>query len=106
MLQPLWSPSAERIKATNMYRFMQQVNRSHTKNFTEYDSLYQWSIENLEAFWEELWQFAGIIASRGYDRVIDDTAKMVGAQWFMGTRPHFPGRRPGAKDRFLPGTLR
>ena len=89
MLQPLWSPSAERIKATNMYRFMQQVNRSHTKNFTEYDSLYQWSIDNLEAFWAELWQFAGIIASRGYDRVIDDTAKMVGAQWFMGSRLNF-----------------
>ena len=89
MLQPLWSPSAERIKATNMYRFMQQVNRSHNKNFTTYDSLYQWSIDNLEAFWAELWQFAGIVASRGYDRVIDDSAKMPGAQWFMGSRLNF-----------------
>jgi len=89
MLQPLWSPSTERIKATNMYRFMQEVNRSQKKNFTEYDSLYQWSIDNLEAFWAEFWQFAGIKASRGFDRVIDDAAKMPGAQWFIGSRLNF-----------------
>ncbi len=89
MLQPLWSPSIERIKATNMYRFMQEVNRLHDKNFTDYDSLYQWSINNLEAFWAALWNFAGIKASRGFDRVIDDATKMPGARWFMGSRLNF-----------------
>ncbi len=89
MSEPLWSPSTERIKKTNMYRFMQEVNRSHKKDFSEYDSLYQWSIENLEAFWVELWKFAGIKSSRGFDRVIDDTTKMPGAQWFIGSRLNF-----------------
>ncbi len=89
MSQPLWSPSTERIKATNMYRFMQQVNRSHKHNFTDYNSLYQWSIDNLEGFWAELWQFAGIKASRRFDRIIDDATKMPGAQWFIGSRLNF-----------------
>ncbi|MBU1566676.1 MAG: acetoacetate--CoA ligase [Proteobacteria bacterium] len=89
MLQPLWSPSAERIKNTNMYRFMQVVNRTQQKNFADYDSLYQWSVDNLEAFWAELWKFAGIKASRGFDRVIDDATKMPGAQWFTGSRLNF-----------------
>lgn len=89
MSKPLWSPSTDRIKDTNMYRFMQEVNRSHNQDFSDYDSLYQWSIENLEAFWAELWQFAGIKASRGFDKVIDDTKKMPGARWFTGSRLNF-----------------
>ncbi|MBT8329914.1 MAG: AMP-binding protein, partial [Desulfofustis sp.] len=89
MSEPLWSPSTERIKTTNMYRFMQEVNRSYKEDFSEYDSLYQWSIENLEAFWVELWKFAGIKASRGFERVIDDPTKMPGAQWFVGSRLNF-----------------
>ncbi|RZW22010.1 MAG: acetoacetate--CoA ligase [Desulfobulbaceae bacterium] len=89
MSEPLWSPSTERIKTTNMYRFMQEVNRSYKEDFSEYDSLYQWSIENLEAFWVELWKFAGITASLGFERVIDDPTKMPGAQWFVGSRLNF-----------------
>ena len=89
MSEPLWSPSTERIKATNMYRFMHEVKRSHNKDFTDYNALYQWSIENLEAFWAELWKFADIRASRGFDRVIDDPAKMPGARWFDGSRLNF-----------------
>ncbi|MFC1832451.1 acetyl-coenzyme A synthetase N-terminal domain-containing protein, partial [Thermodesulfobacteriota bacterium] len=89
MQQPLWSPSTERIRASNMYRFMQEVNRSHKKNFSDYDSLYQWSVDNLEAFWAEFWQFAGIKASRGFDRVLDEATKMPGAQWFLGSRLNF-----------------
>ena len=40
MLKPLWSPSRLRIKDSNMYRFMQMVNREHGKQFSDYASLY------------------------------------------------------------------
>ena len=42
MSEPLWTPSAERIKATNMYRFMQQVNQAHEAHLNDYDALHQW----------------------------------------------------------------
>lgn len=54
MFQPLWSSPTERIKATSMYRFMQEVDPSHIKNFTEFNSRYQWSIDTPEAFRAEL----------------------------------------------------
>ncbi len=72
-----------------MYRFMERVNRKYGMDFSDYDALYQWSIENLEDFWAELWDFVGIKASRSYDRVIDDPQKMMGAQWFSGSRLNF-----------------
>jgi acetoacetyl-CoA synthetase len=36
-----------------------------------------------------MWEFGGIISSRNYDHVVDDTAKMPGARWFSGARLNF-----------------
>ena len=82
MVKKLWQPSEERIKSTNMYRFMGFINEKYDLNFDEYGPLYQWSINNIPEFWESLWDFVEIKASRPYDRVIDDVTKMPGAQWF------------------------
>jgi len=89
MSKPLWEPSEQRIKGSNMYRFMQNVNQTQGINCTDYNELYQWSVENIEAFWTELWRFAGIKASKEYQRVIDDPTRMVGAQWFTESRLNF-----------------
>jgi len=72
-----------------MYRFMGTVNEKFKQNFTDYRSLYQWSIENIADFWATMWEFADIIASKPYDQVIDDAAKMPGAHWFSGARLNF-----------------
>jgi acetoacetyl-CoA synthetase len=88
-LKPLWEPSARRIKDSNMHRFMQIVNRTYGTNFTDYDGLYQWSVENIEAFWAEMWRFADIKFSKDYQTVIDDPTRMPGAHWFTGSRLNF-----------------
>ena len=89
MAAPLWKPSEERIKGTNMYRFMNVVNERYNQNFTDYSQLYQWSIDNIPDFWASMWDVAGIIASQPYDRVVDDLTKMPGAEWFPGARLNF-----------------
>ena len=89
MLKPLWEPTEQRIRESNMFDFMQQVNRKHGTTFSEYDSLYQWSIHNIEFFWEEMWRYSDIIASQEYETVIDDHTRMIGAQWFLGSRLNF-----------------
>ena len=89
MAVPLWKPSEERIKNTNMYRFMDFINERYNKNFNEYSQLYQWSIDNIPDFWASMWDAAGIIASQPYDRVVDGLDKMPGAEWFPGARLNF-----------------
>ncbi len=89
MAKLLWQPSEKRIKNSNMYCFMQNINKKYNKNFVGYDSLYQWSVENLEDFWAEMWDFAKIKASKKYDQIIDDSKKMPGANWFKGSRLNF-----------------
>ena len=85
----LWKPAAEKVKATNMYRFMNQINERFGQNFNEYDPLYHWSVENIPEFWTAIWDFAGVIASAPYQEVIDDLNKMPGAKWFTGARLNF-----------------
>ena len=89
MAKLLWKPSEDKIKNSNMYRFMGLINENYNQNFTEYAPLYQWSIENIPHFWAAMWEFADIKASKPYDQVIDDVTKMPGAKWFSGARLNF-----------------
>ena len=89
MSKLLWEPSEERIRQSNMYRFMQQVNDRYGLQLFDYNDLYTWSIDHLEDFWAFFWEFAGIISSEKYSRVIDDPLKMPGAKWFGCARLNF-----------------
>ena len=89
MAKLLWRPSEERIQGTNMHRFMNFVNAKFDQNFSEYDSLYRWSINNISDFWAATWEFVKIKTSKSYDQVIDDETKMPGARWFSGSRLNF-----------------
>jgi acetoacetyl-CoA synthetase len=81
MKTPLWKPSKERIKHANITRFIEYVKEKEGEDFRAYAELYQWSVEKIPDFWARLWEFAGIKASRGYDRVVDDLKKFPGATW-------------------------
>jgi len=68
---------------------MDFVNKKHGFEFDSYDRLYEWSIENISEFWEAMWDFGEVKASRGYDVVVDDLGKFPGARWFVGARLNF-----------------
>ncbi len=89
MAKLLWKPSEDRIKNSNMYKFIQFINKKYGANFTEYRSLYQWSIENIPEFWASFWDFADIKYSKSYDSIVDDLTKMPGTKWFEGAMLNF-----------------
>jgi acetoacetyl-CoA synthetase len=89
MKEALWIPSAERVRDANLTRFLAHVNRKHGTTFSSYDELYRWSVAHIPAFWGDMWEFGGVIASHGYDTVVDDPAAMPGARWFGGARLNF-----------------
>ncbi|MFP3980769.1 MAG: acetoacetate--CoA ligase [Desulfobacterales bacterium] len=85
----LWQPSEQRVQNSTMMDFMNRINAAYNKNFKQYADLYAWSIENIPEFWAEMWNYADIVHSRGYDQVVDDPHKMPGAKWFQGARLNF-----------------
>ncbi|MHB8482173.1 MAG: acetoacetate--CoA ligase [Nitrospiria bacterium] len=89
MKKPLWIPSEEGMKRTNISRFIKWINQKHHREIDSYDELYRWSIEHTENFWGALWEFGEIKASRHYEGVVDGLHRFPGANWFMGVRLNF-----------------
>ncbi len=85
----LWQPSEERKNNSNISRFMKQANDKYSLKLDGYADLYQWSVDNREDFWALVWEFGGVIASRPYERVLEDSPTMMGAKWFVGSRLNF-----------------
>ena len=84
----LWEPSDESIKGANITRFIEFVNKEFGTSVSNYSGLYNWSVTEIENFWEALWKYSGIIHSKSYDKILDER-KMPGAKWFEGAELNF-----------------
>ena len=87
-VQPLWQPTEEAIAATQMDQFRRRVNENHQQSLADYAALYQWSVDNREAFWSELWDFGEVVASARGERVLGKDT-MPGAEWFPDAKLNF-----------------
>jgi len=87
--RPLWIPSEEQVKEANLTHFISLVNGKYSTRIQSYEELYRWSIEKVADFWSAMWDYAGIICSHSYDKVVDDLARFPGASWFPGARLNF-----------------
>ena len=99
--KPLWIPSEERIKNANITKFIYFVNQKYKKSFRTYPELYQWSVDSIPDFWEAVWEFVDIKASKKYDQVVDDLTKFPGAKWFIGARLNFAENLLRYRDEHL-----
>lgn len=89
MRKLLWKPTEEYIKTTNMYSFIDYVNKKFNLSISDYGSLYKWSIDFPEDFWDTLWHFLDIKCSQVYSTPIDDISKFPGAHWFVGAKLNY-----------------
>ena len=87
--RPLWQPNEERIEEANLTRFARQAIRDWKLGINTYRDFYRWTTDRPEQFWESLWRFAGVRASRKGERVLMDGDRMPGAKWFPDARLNF-----------------
>jgi acetoacetyl-CoA synthetase len=80
MSDPLWEPSAERIERATITRFAREQGLPEA-----YGDLWEWSVADIERFWESAWRFFDVEASAPYERVLGPH-EMPGAEWFPGAR--------------------
>jgi len=71
-----------------MTRFINHVNQRHGKVFSDYDALYQWSIDDKENFWSTLWDFCEVIGDKG-ERVLINGDDIEKAEWFPDATLNF-----------------
>jgi acetoacetyl-CoA synthetase len=85
----VWEPPLALRTESQMAAFMQQAGERHGRHFAGYEALWQWSVEQRADFWEAVWRFAGVVASREWDEVLHNGDAMPGARWFPGARLNF-----------------
>src|SRR4051812_45385706 len=70
-------------------RLYQQWLREHRGlQFDSYDALWRWSVTDLGAFWQSIWDCFGIESPTEHRAVLADD-RMPGAQWFPGAQVNY-----------------
>ncbi|WP_164214473.1 acetoacetate--CoA ligase [Virgibacillus sp. YIM 98842] len=84
----LWEPDEKWKQKTNIQAYMEWLNNNKNLQFYDYHSLWKWSVNELEAFWESQWEYFDIQSTKTYTSVLS-THKMPGAKWFDGAEINY-----------------
>ena len=84
----LWQPSPERLKNARLTAYMAWLQKTRGLTFADYNALWQWSVDELEAFWASIWEYYDIKASAPYKQVLKER-KMPRTVWFEGAHLNY-----------------
>jgi acetoacetyl-CoA synthetase len=84
----LWSPTEAQRERTNLAAYQRWLRTHRDLHFADYGSLWEWSVTEIEAFWQSLWDYFEISASVPPQAVLT-SRRMPGAEWFPGCRLNF-----------------
>ncbi len=85
----LWEAPEELKQRSVIRSYMNWLHEQKGLDFgDDYHRLWEWSVTQLEDFWESIWQFYNIQASQPYTQVLPERT-MPGARWFPGAELNF-----------------
>lgn len=76
------------MQRSNMARYMTWLKTDTELTYGTYSDLWRWSVAELDRFWESVWRFFQVKASKPYERVLG-TGAMPGAEWFTGAELNY-----------------
>ena len=56
--------------------------------FRDYEALRHWSVTDLDAFWQSMWDHAGMLSPTPHSAVLAE-GRMPGAKWFPGAQVNY-----------------
>ncbi|MET0424772.1 MAG: acetoacetate--CoA ligase [Actinoplanes sp.] len=96
----LWEPPADVLQTTRIGHYLSWLERERGLTFADYAALWQWSVTDLTAFWQSIWDYFEIVAHDQPTAVLTGRA-MPGASWFPGATLNYAEnvlRMPGIAD--------
>jgi acetoacetyl-CoA synthetase len=86
MVEPgevLWRPGNDAWETSALGRFLRSAESVTGQRFADYEAAWQWSVSDLDTFWQLVWEHAKVIAHHEPTAVLGRRA-MPFAQWFPG----------------------
>ncbi len=81
----LWTPSAARSNNSRLAAYQGWLAEHHGLRFDSYNDLWEWSVTDLDAFWQSICDFFDIEFSSPASAVLAKRS-MPGAEWFPGAK--------------------
>jgi acetoacetyl-CoA synthetase len=84
---PLWTPSQDYVESSVLFDFKNFVQAKCGFQFNDYQEFHEWSISNIEDFWESILLFFDISYIGNYSKVLDwdaNSKNFIDAKWFDG----------------------
>ncbi|WP_299047506.1 AMP-binding protein [uncultured Polaribacter sp.] len=73
-----WKPTKKSIQNSNIGKLMKKLE------FTNYDDLWSWSVQNKEEFWQQTVASLNIIQHKKYDQILNLNDGATQAKWLYG----------------------
>jgi acetoacetyl-CoA synthetase len=96
----LWEPPADVRETSRIGQYMSWLERERGLTFADYAALWEWSVTDLDGFWQSIWDYFEVIAHDQPTAVLADRT-MPGATWFPGATLNYAEhvlRMPGIAD--------
>lgn len=84
----LWQPSEEVISSSNISKYLDWLKVNNIIDITDYNDLWQWSVNNIEDFWLSIWQYFNVLSDGKPSQVLSSRT-MPKADWFKGTKVNY-----------------
>ena len=87
---PLWTPSPAFQQQSRLKHFIDYLFVKHGLYLRHYDDLWNWSVANLDDFWEAIAAYFEVQFHTPYREVIERPRQgMIGTKWFAGATVNY-----------------
>lgn len=84
----LWKPRQEHTEQSELRRFQNWVAQRFGTQTENYLDIWRWSVEDLDRFWDSIWEYFEVIADRN-DAPVRSGDSMPGVQWYPGAQINY-----------------
>ncbi|MEO1450493.1 MAG: acetoacetate--CoA ligase [Bacteroidota bacterium] len=81
----LWQPDSKFIEQSTMWAFKGWLQKRTGEEFPDYQALWQWSVDHVDAFWGAIWEYFAVKSHSPYEEVLKrEQGAVFGVKWFGG----------------------
>ena len=83
-MEKIWVP--RNYESSNLFQFEKFLEKKYNLSFSNYNELHEWSIENINVFWESISKFYKVQFDEPYEFILNKKIPFYKTKWFEGAK--------------------
>ena len=79
----LWEGKIQFKNNSHLHQYLEWLKQTYSLKFDSYESIWQWSVDHIDLFWESVWKYFKIISHSPYKNILLNNG-MPDCNWFEG----------------------